>query len=76
MEIIQSSTAVSITVVFTVLGVGWKLSAQISTLVARVDSMRDAIAKLDSLPERFGRLETKVEALERDVADLWSKIKA
>lgn len=73
---IEPTTAVSLAVLFVLLGAGWKLSAQLNVLVARVDAVREQIAKLDSLPERFGRMETRVEGIERELESLWREISA
>lgn len=75
MDVIEPTTAVSFAVLIVVLSAGWKLSAQITTLITRVDAMREQIAKLDSLPERFGRMETRVETMEREIESLWKEIK-
>lgn len=68
---IEATTAVSISLLVIVVGAGWRLSGQL----ARIETRLSELSKLDSLPERFGRVEQKIDGMEREMEALWKELK-
>ena len=64
--LIDGATAVSVSLVLGVLAAAWRLSGQLSRIEERLKQLDGLL----TLPEKFGRLETRVETLENEVKTL------
>jgi hypothetical protein len=68
---VDTTTAVSLGVLVVVLGASWRLSSLLARIEEKLSSALQQIALLANTPERLGRIEERLDTVERDVHDLW-----